>query len=358
MHAHDPDNALAAVTHGSPYDYYRRLAAGPALLFDAALGCWLASGPGVAAVLNHRDCRVRPLAQPVPPALVDSASGAIFAGLVRMNDGARHATQKKILQQALAQVDLIRLHDAVAQLAHRHLPDDAGSLNTLMFDVPLLAVAELIGFAPESAHTVVRATRAFVAGLAANASPADLQQGALGAEALQAQLAALLQHEPAAGSLLAALRQFDGTGELAPANILGLLSQTCEATAGLLGNAVLALIKAGRMEAVPTAGWAAMVAEVAKHDPAIHNTRRYAACALDLEGAAIAEGQMILVLLASAGMPYGHGVHLCPGQALAHTIVAATLEQWQPALCRLALEWRYRPSPNARIPVFSDAGAP
>ncbi|KAB8042982.1 cytochrome P450 family protein [Janthinobacterium aquaticum] len=281
MHAHDPDHALAAVTHGSPYDYYRRLAAGPVLLFDAALGCWLASGHGVAAVLNHRDCRVRPLAQPVPPALVGSASGAIFAELVRMNDGARHATQKKILQQ-----------------------------------------------------------------------------GALGAGALQAQLAALLQHEPAAGSLLATLRQIDGTGELAPANILGLLSQTCEATAGLLGNAVLALIKAGSREAAPPAGWAAMVAEVAKHDPAIHNTRRYAACAFDLEGAAIAEGQMILVLLASAGMPYGHGVHLCPGQALAHTIVAATLEQWQPALSRLALAWRYRPSPNARIPVFSDGGAP
>lgn len=358
MYAHDPDNALAAVTHRSPYDYYRRLAAGPALRFDAALDCWLASGAGVAAVLNHCDCRVRPPAQPVPPALMGSASGAIFAELVRMNDGARHTSQKKILQQALAQVDLLRLHDAATQLARRHLPGSAASLNTLMFDVPLLAVAGLIGFAPASGPGVARATRDFVAGLAAGATPAELQQAALGAGALQAQLDALLQHEPVPGSLLAALRQIDAAGELAPANIVGLLSQTCEATAGLLGNAVLALTMAGNMEGAPPAGWAAMVADVARHDPAIHNTRRYAACALDIQGAAIAEGQMILVLLASSCMPFGHGVHLCPGQALAQSIVAATLEQWQPALSRLALDWRYLPSPNARIAVFADGGAP
>ena len=63
---------------------------------------------------------------------------------------------------------------------------------------------------------------------------------------------------------------------------------------------------------------------------------------------------MILVLLADDGLDFGHGVHRCPGQAVAQTIVAAILPAWSAALDRLALRWHYRPSPNARIPVFAD----
>jgi cytochrome P450 len=53
---------------------------------------------------------------------------------------------------------------------------------------------------------------------------------------------------------------------------------------------------------------------------------------------------------------FGHGMHACPGQALACTLAAAGLE----ALLRRAPDldalrergWRYRPSVNGRIPVF------
>lgn len=43
MFPHDPDHMLAAVTHAAPFDYYRRLAEGPPLRFDAGLDCWLAA---------------------------------------------------------------------------------------------------------------------------------------------------------------------------------------------------------------------------------------------------------------------------------------------------------------------------
>ena len=62
---------------------------------------------------------------------------------------------------------------------------------------------------------------------------------------------------------------------------------------------------------------------------------------------------MVLVLLAGDGLAFGRGVHLCPGQAVAQTIVAAILAAWSGALAPLALVWHYRASPNARIPVFA-----
>jgi unspecific monooxygenase len=86
---------------------------------------------------------------------------------------------------------------------------------------------------------------------------------------------------------------------------------------------------------------------------AIHNTRRFATCDVQLENVTIRQGQMVLVLLAGEGFGFGHGAHLCPGQAVAQTIVAAILAAWSGALQRLALAWHYRASPNARIPVFA-----
>ena len=321
---HLPHDPLAAVTHAAPYDYYRRLAEGPPLRFDAGLDCWLASGTGVQAVLAHPDCRVRPVDQPVPGHLLGTPCGAIFAELARMNDGARHAGPKLVLMQLLAGVDLARLHDETARLARDHLPGNAAELNELMFDVPLCAVAQLLGFAPAEGPQIARWTRDFVAALPVQADSATIARAQLAATGLQQAFGAVRPGDDAS------LR----------ANLIGLLVQTCEATAGLLGNGVLALRAQTGPEPVL----------------AIHNTRRYAACDLQLGDASIRQGQTILVLLASAGLGFGHGVHRCPGQAVAQTIVAAILSSWTSALQQLALDWHYRPSPNARIPLFA-AGA-
>ena len=326
MFAHDPDrphDPLAAVTHATPHDYYRRLAEGPPLRFDAGLDCWVASGTGVQAVLAHPDCRVRPPDQPVPEHLAGTPCGAIFAELVRLNDGARHAAPKQVLMQLLAGIDLARLHDETARLARDHLPGSAAELNELMFDVPLYAVAQMLGFAAADRPQIARWIRDFVAALPVQADNAIIARSQLAATGLQ--------------QAFRALRPGDEAG--LRANLIGVLVQTCEATAGLLGNEVLALRE-----------------DHPEPAPAIHNTRRYAACDFELDGMAIRQGQMILVLLATAGLGFGHGVHRCPGQAVAQTIVAAILSSWTSALQQLTLDWQYRPSPNARIPVFA-AGA-
>lgn len=322
MFPHDPDHLLAAVTHAAPFDYYRRLAEGPPLRFDAALDCWLATGSGVPTVLEHPGLRVRPAGQPVPLHLIGTACGAIFAELARMNDGARHADAKRRLTQRLAAVDLVGLHDATARLARDHQPGSAAQLNQLILDVPLFAVAQLLGFAPADLPQIAAWTQAFVAALPVTADGATMARAERAASGLQAAFDSLLPDADAS------LR----------ANLIGLLTQTCEATAALLGNSVLALC----------AGQPIL---------AIHNTRRFAACDVELEGVTIRQGQMVLVLLAGEGLAFGHGVHLCPGQAVAQTIVAAILSAWTGALQPLALAWHYRASPNARIPVFATAGA-
>lgn len=322
MFPHDPHDPLAAVTHAAPHDYYRRLAEGPPLRFDAGLDCWVASGTGVKAVLAHPDCRVRPLEQPVPAHLLGTPCGEIFAELIRMNDGARHDVPKRVLMQWLASVDLARLHDDTARMARDHQPGSAAELNELMFEVPLYAVAQLLGFASDDRLQIARWTRDFVAALPVQADSAAIARAQLAASGLQ----------QAFGSL----RPGDDAG--LRANLIGLLVQTCEATAGLLGNEVLALC--GHAGPGPVL--------------AIHNTRRYAAHDLQVAGVTIRQGQMILVLLAEEGLGFGHGVHRCPGQAVAQTIVAAILSSWSAALTQLTLHWHYRPSPNARIPVFAD----
>ncbi len=323
MFPHDPDHLLAAVTHAAPDAYYRRLADGPPLRFDGALDCWLATGSGVRAVLEHVNLRVRPVALPVPLHLTGTACGAIFAELARMTDGARHAAARQALMRELAQVDMAALYADTVRLARDHLPVSAGQLNTLIFEVPLLAVAQLLGFAPADGPQIAGWTQDFVAGLPLPADSATMARAELAASALQAAFSILRP----------------GADPHQRANLIGLLMQTCEATAGLLGNSVLAL-RASQAPAL-----------------AIHNTRRFAACDVALEGVTIRQGEMVLVLLAGEAMGFGHGVHRCPGQAVAQTIVAAILSAWSGALARLTLHWHYRASPNARIPVFGDAGA-
>jgi cytochrome P450 len=362
----DPVHPLAAVTHAAPYDYYRRLAEGPPLRFDASIDCWLATGvAGVEAVLAHPACRVRPQGLAVPHNLAGTPCGAIFAELVRMNDGERHAVPKQVLARALGQVDLARLHARTLHLAQAQLPGSAARLNDAIFELPLFAVADLLGFAPAQWPALAAWTRDFVACLSPLSNGEQLVDAQEAAYALLQAFSALLREgKVRPESMLAAIvAAADAVGWHASggvlANLVGLLSQTCDATAGLLGNAVVALRAQPELSTQLSAApelWPAMLREVSRDDPAIHNTRRYTAEDVEFNGVRVPAGQMIVVVLASAGHAesgFGHGRHVCPGQSIAHTIATACLQAWAGALQRLPLAWTYLPSLNARIPVFS-----
>jgi unspecific monooxygenase len=125
-----------------------------------------------------------------------------------------------------------------------------------------------------------------------------------------------------------------------------------DATAGLVGNCIVAL-QGTPGQAIDEA-W---VADVACRDPAVHNTRRFAARDLVLAGQPIAAGQGVLLVLVDeeGGLAFGHGAHACPGERIALGIATAALRALQSAgaLRRFGPVRGYRPLPNARIPIFS-----
>lgn len=367
---------LSAVTHPDPYPYYRELAASRPFFRDARLGLWVAAGPReVAAVLAHADCRVRPPAQPVPPALAGTAAGTLFGRLVRMNDGAGHAPLKALLVPMLAGIDPVTAAQRAGVLARLVEPDDAAhaamsgdQVNRWLFTLPVVALADRLGLpVADAGGTTGNAAQVacHVAAFAAAQSPlADAQTVAAGAESAQ-WLGQWLAGQPPAGGPLQTLRDAARRAGIDPqavaANIIGLLVQACEATAALAGNTLLRLGRGG----ATTEALEQVVARVAQDDPPVQNTRRFLAADTQLCGHAVKAGDTVLVLLAAASCSgraddarawtFGHGRHACPGDRLARALAAATVS----ALCArgaepaaLARAFRYRPSLNARIPHF------
>jgi len=189
----------------------------------------------------------------------------------------------------------------------------------------------------------VQAVVDFALGIAPNAGAAIIERGNAAAVYLMAQGEQLGLDPPAA------------------ANRIALMQQSVDATAALIGNAAKAALAA---PTPPTdlAAWREHVAQVLVADPPVHNTRRFAAADLVLEGHTIGEGQGVLVLLASAVqeeaspvLAFGSAAHACPASAIATEIAAAALCELHDVGLLQTLFGRpagFRPLPNARIRTF------
>ena len=386
-----PGDPLAAVTHPDPYPYYASLRDRP-FEVQPGSGMWVAvRAADVTAVLASDACRVRPPSEPVPRAIAGSAAGSVFGRLVRMNDGPAHVAARRIVAAAL---DGARPEDARASsrrlgrnLVERlDLRRDPSRVMELAFDVPARVMGGLLGLEDAALDPVVAWTGDFVRGIAAGAAPDVCERSARAAVELEDALTAL-----ARSGRLGLLNDLAGEAERAGgpsaavvvANGLGFLSQPYEATAGLIGNALVALARdaalrqrtAGDRTCLP-----ALVQEVSRHDPSVHNTRRFVARDVTVAGARLHDGDTILVVLAAANrdpalnpdpdvfrvdrtdrrlVSFGSGAHVCPGDALAAAITCGALEALLDAdvpVERLAPRG-YRRSVNVRIPVFaSDVG--
>ncbi|MBR8364559.1 cytochrome P450 [Burkholderia sp. AU19243] len=388
----NPTDPIAAVTHRDPYPYYATLVDGPPLAFDAALGLWVASrAASVTAVLGHPACRVRPLDAPVPPALRGTTAGALFGDLVRMNDGAlRHDVPKQALRAAFAPLDADALRERAARLAGDRLraPHDAHALNAWCMTVPVCAVADLLGFDDAQLDDIAAWVVDFVAALSPLSDAAALARASEGARHLLDRMTERVAHTRAQdGSLVAAVQQaaraagWHASGALV-ANLVGLLSQTCEATAAWLGNVLVAwdTTKPGGARAMPdAAALDAFVAEVGRFDAPVQNTRRFVASRTTIEGVTVDAGAAILVVLAAAnrdpsahrdphrllparapGPNFGFGIgpHGCPGERIARAVTAGAFGAWLRAAGhepRDRLVWDYRASANVRMPKFMPA---
>lgn len=377
-----PDlSPIRAVTHPDPYPYYATLAAERPFGFDEALCMWVAADAGhVAAVLGEPGLRVRPPAEPVPAGIAGTAAGQVFGDLVRMTDGPPAQRLKNIVVTALGQAQPERIAEITAERTARVLKEQAAiPLHELMFTVPAQVVAVLCGLDEDSASEASRLIGDFVPCIPATATAEQQATAARAAAALQELLGPALtgSGDGLLAELVRAAARDDWTDQAQLlANGIGLLSQTYDATAGLIGNALLALARHGIPSPPTVSALGRFVSEVARHDAPVQNTRRFAAEPVRVGEAEVAPGDAILVVLAAANrdpavnpdpdafltdraapvvFTFGAAAHRCPGQAIAVQIASAVLAELLRggfSLSSLPSAVTYLPLANARIPVL------
>jgi cytochrome P450 len=381
-------NPIKAVTHRDPYPYYGRLLAGPPLYFDEGLRLWVAArATMVSEVFASQACRVRPVAEPVPAALYGLPAGEVFSRLVRMTDGSCHDQPKLALERALAAIPRSEVNARARHAATHAVPTsvDPAALTAWVFDTPIAVVANLLGFSADEQSAIVDWTRQFVACLSPLSTPEQLSTASAAAALLRSRMHFLLDSiDPDSDNLISGVRDHAASvgwvdNASIVANLIGLLSQTYEATAGLIGNAIVALARQPTLFGevrILTDGWDQLVHETSRYDSPVQNTRRFVVEPTTIGGADLVPGAVVLLVLAAANrdphanpdperfrlerpdrcvFSFSRGAHACPGEALARTIAATALSALfdampDGALARLA--WTYKPSTNGRLPIF------
>jgi cytochrome P450 len=367
-------NPVTAVTHADPYAYYAELVSSRPCYVDAELNAIVLSGAElVRSALAEPALRVRPLAEPVPAGIADTAAGEVFGQLVRMTDGPVQHRLKSVVTTALGTLEESRVRDLTDRMAASIL-DRSGSLDDILFRLPAQVVAALCGLTDGADADAARLIGDFVMCLGAGATRE--QQAAAAAAAVQLQKLMAPQLAPDSHSLLGELVRAAHRADWPQrsallANAVGFLSQTFDATAALIANTLIALAREG----VPSDNLAGFVREVARHDPPVHNTRRFAAAPVTIGGQPVQQGQTVLVLLAAANrdpaanphpsefrpdrvspalFTFGSAGHACPGEHLAIGISTAAVDRLlaagvDPTELQLV---GYRPSGNIRCPQF------
>jgi cytochrome P450 len=237
-------------------------------------------------------------------------------------------------------------------------------LTEFAFRLPVYVIGSVLGFTPDRLPQLAAWTGDFVRCIAPSSAPEQVETGKLAALHLADAFRALLGRD---------------TLDAVVANRVGYLSQSYEATAGLIGNTLVAL---GRHDGVRERARSergylgGLVREVARYDSPVQNTRRFLAGRGTIAGQEMAEGDAVLVVLAAANrdpaanpdpdrldplrrervtFTFGFGPHACPGETIATIIAEAGVERLQAAGVdphRLVQSFGYRPSANTRIPIF------
>lgn len=377
---------LSAATHPDPYPFYAALRARGSMLDHPATGLWLATDANsVAQVLAHPDCLVRPPGEPVPPAIQGTPAGSLFANLMRMNEGTRHVCPRRALSPLLVPFDEASL--AVLANAFRDASktrEAAARLHGWMFEFPIIAMASRLGIPRMPSTVLSQLLNDFVACLSPLSSSTQLRASQHAADQLRKCFRHSLHAVAASTTPVYRVGQehmIDGTvdADVLIDNLIGLLSQTYEATAGLIGNTIVNVASTQRRNGTfecsnPKAR--DLVMEVLRYDPPVQNTRRFVSRPCEIAGRELPAGSTVLVLLASANrdptvhdnpdtfslqrkqgriFSFGAGRHECPGQELA---IAIATQAVTVLLTQLSAEdlhrihWTYHASINGRIPRF------
>jgi cytochrome P450 len=384
-----PRNPLDAVMHPDPYPYYRELVAQRSLAYDESLGVWVAaSASAVRVILTNGSCRVRPVAEPVPAPLHDSPAGDIFGRLARMNDGEGHASLKRSFVATLDGLDVERLRRrsvywSDALCGSLDSASDPGGFTEFAYHLPVYVLGDLLGIPVDQLPDVARWIADFAGCLAPRSDQAGIARGLSAAPKLLNVFASLQGAPDGDDSLYARLAiEASRSGQTADASIvangIGLLWQSYEATAGLIGATALLLSRRpdiAQMVRDDASALPPVIQETLRYDSPIQNTRRFPAEDAVVAGQQMRKGDTVLVLLAAANhdsainpeperfdlvrgdratFTFGVGTHACPGQTVAATIAEEGVRRWILSNAPLPLEsLSYQVSANARIPQFT-----
>jgi cytochrome P450 len=270
-----------------------------------------------------------PPAPPVP--LTEHGTLAwLRAHVARFCDGQEHDRRRAITEQELARLDPVLLRSAAAELAGAELDRaelDRAALTAAgqeePFDVmvvarrvPAAVLATALGVAAAARDDAVDAV------LAAASGYPNPDLAGPGADAGVQFLAAVLG--PADAELLATR--------------IGLLEQACDATAALIGNALISAFTGEEYDQDGTEDAEQILAGTLASDPPVRRTRRLAP-----------DGATVTLDLRTC--TFGAGRRPCPGADQAMALAAGVLDAVL-SRCELAdQQLSYLPSPNLRMPA-------
>ncbi len=378
------ENPLSAVTARDPYPYYARLVAEREVYWDRDIKMWVASSASaVESILRDPALHVRPPSEPIPPALFGSPAGDIFGRFARMTDGSYHVHMKAALTAAFHSSEALRGFDTLARrcaddLLRKTSLDDPEGLNRFVLGLAPFVTATELGCSASDALQIAAIASTFVRSISPVGTPVDAAVSARASTELIAIFRTMLESRSDGGTLFARLnsaaREYDICDDAVVANAIGLIFQSYDATAGLIGNT---LIACARYAAGCPAPGEDFIAEVARYDAPVQNTRRFAVMPTSILGTVVAPGETVLAVLAAANRDsvanidpdrfdpqranrrkytFGLETHACPGSRMAIEVtragVAALLDAGIDS-ARFAAAPTYRSSHNARVPDFS-----
>jgi hypothetical protein len=304
-----------------------------------------ASRADVAAALDHGD------ASACPP-----GAGGLRAAMARFSHGADHRRRRAVGEERLAAVDPAALRARARDLAAAVLAaaDRIDHVAVAARPTPPALMAQAparIDLMAAAAHRIdLMAAVARPVPLAALAEALGASDGPAAAGAARRLALALApplgaaagDPEPPAAELARLLGLPADPLDEVVANTVALCFQAVDATAGLIGLAVLSGCDDPD---------AAVAAALAAGGPALR-TYRWATRDLDLPTGTVPAGAEIVVALPAGDAPFGAGPHRCPGADLAVALACGVVEAVLASGLRLpAGPPAFEPRDNLRIPA-------
>jgi cytochrome P450 len=302
---------------------------------------------GACVVVGPRDVPVA-LAAPSltaapPPSQADQAvpsgpAAQLLARMARFSDGHDHRKRRELLVSMLPPVP--RVTKAAGARTNYYLRRRLATFDIMPMarQLPAEVLAMAIGLPPGDAERAAALT-----GVLCDAvTPTLVPRPGTGSGG-----------DTAAEALIALMAGLGGGDQERVTAAISILFQARDATAGLIGTAVLAGARTAASSSVPQ-----RVEDVLRREGPVQCTRRTAVIATQIGDSMVPAGAALWIFLATAergtGVPatFGSGPHGCPGPAHAYAIARQVVtvleaEGWRPVHGqRTELE----PRPNVRVP--------